>query len=140
MDVVATDASDVVTPSDAARDVGSDVAPDVAVDAATGLDPCTSATDYVTTPTTITFGPTFAYSPRCLTVHAGSSVTWSGDFASHPLMPATSRGTTPSPIMPTSTGTSATVMFPNAGLYPYYCNFHGSPTGAGMAGVVQVIP
>src|SRR5579862_1521222 len=121
--------ADSGTPDSGSSDAGQDLAP------------CTAA-DYVTTPTTITFpgNGTFAYTPKCLTVTVNSMVTFSGAFTNHPLTPST-RGTQPSPIMLTNTGTTQTFTFSAPGFYPYYCGFHGADDGLGglgMAGVIQV--
>ena len=102
--------------------------------------PCSAATDYTTTGTTITFpaGATdFNYSPKCLKVASGASVTFSGEFSSHPLDPSDLRGTlTGNPIMLTNTGTSASFTFTTPGFYAYYCQFHGADNGQFMDGVV----
>ena len=91
--------------------------------------------------TTIAFGGTvgFDYAPKCLKVPAGATVTFSGDFASHPLAPSATRGdTTNNPIVNMSNGTTASFTFPTPGFYAYFCNFHGSDDGASMSGVIWV--
>jgi plastocyanin len=103
--------------------------------------PCTDQTSYVASATTVMFGGGvgFAYAPQCLKVPAGTTVTFSGDFATHPLIPSAMRGnTTSNPIMATSSGTSAPFTFPNAGFYAYLCMFHGSDDGSFMSGVIWV--
>jgi plastocyanin len=103
--------------------------------------PCTDQTSFVSTPTTIAFGGSvgFDYAPRCLAVPAGTAVTFSGDFATHPLIPSAMRGnTTQNPIAATNSGTSATFTFPNPGFYAYLCMFHGSDDGSSMSGVIWV--
>jgi plastocyanin len=103
--------------------------------------PCSAESNYVTTPTTIAFGGTvgFDYAPKCLKVPAGTSVTFSGDFATHPLAPSAMRGnTTNNPIVNMSNGTTASFSFPTPGFYAYLCNFHGSDDGAFMSGVIWV--
>jgi plastocyanin len=104
--------------------------------------PCDVESAYMTG-TTISFpaSPTdFSYSPKCLKVSAGATVTFSGDFTLHPLLPSTHRGTlTGSPITSTATGTTASFDFPTAGYYAYFCGVHGPSDGAaGMVGVVWV--
>jgi plastocyanin len=107
--------------------------------------PCTSESDYVAG-TTISFGGSvgFAYDPKCLKVPAGTTVTFMGDFSSHPLEPSTHRGElTGNPITAVSAladgGTTTSFTFQTAGFYAYFCSFHGpSDTGAGMAGVIWV--
>jgi len=92
---------------------------------------------------TVTFGfssNVFAYSPRCITVAMGQTVTFLGDLSVHPIAPGTSPsaanvGTAGNPIPRTETGGVLRVTFPNAGVYPYFCVFHYA---GGMAGVVRV--
>ncbi len=91
----------------------------------------------------VAFGGIFGlnYSPRCMRVDVGVEVSFNGAFSSHPLQGGTVSGGvgTPDnsgPIQPTNTGSNASVVFPNAGTFPYYCGFHGP--GFNMAGVVFV--
>ncbi len=92
---------------------------------------------------TVTFGTgaaAFAYAPKCITVAAGQSVTFMGDFSVHPIAPGTSpaapdAGTAGNPIPRAATGSMTQVTFPTAGTYPYYCVFHYA---GGMAGAVRV--
>jgi plastocyanin len=103
--------------------------------------PCTTEAGYTTSGTTIQFGVSgFTYTPNCLKVPAGSTVTFSGDFASHPLTPSALRGTmTGNPISPTGIGTTATFTFLDGGFWAYYCSVHGSDAdGQFMSGVVWV--
>jgi plastocyanin len=88
---------------------------------------------------TITFAGV-AYTPKCVRVKAGTDVTFTGDFASHPLVGGEFVDTikTPdpsSPITSTMTGMTATFTMATAGAYPYYCNVHAS---VGMVGVIFV--
>jgi plastocyanin len=108
------------------------------------VEPCTYDVDYMTG-TTVTFPASggFSYSPKCLKVARGATVTFmspSSSFTAHPLKKSTERGTlTNNPIVDTSTGSSTTVTFPNPGFYAYYCAYHGSDSdGANMTGVVWV--
>jgi plastocyanin len=80
----------------------------------------------------------FTYSPACIRIKKGSTVTFEGNFAVHPTvgglttippMPDSS-----SPIKLTNSGTSVTFTFDTAGDYPYYCEYH-LPS---MAGAVFV--
>ena len=82
----------------------------------------------------------FSYSPKCLKVPAGTTVTFSGDFTVHPLEPSTHRGAlTGNPITSTGSGTSKSFDFPTPGFYAYYCSVHGPSDGAaGMVGVIWV--
>ncbi len=103
------------------------------------LAPCNAVGDY-TTGSTIRFGGAVgnSYSPACLTVRVGDTVTWEGNFGAHPRSPST-RGTAMNPIPAVSSGTSQAVQFTRAGFFPFYCEFHGDDAGGGMAGVVRVI-
>ena len=103
------------------------------------LAPCNALGDY-TAGSTIRFGGSVgnAYSPACLTVRVGDTVTWEGGFSGHPRSPST-RGTASNPITHVSSGTSQAVQFTRAGFFPYFCEFHGDDSGGGMAGVVRVI-
>ncbi|HSZ82459.1 MAG TPA: hypothetical protein VLA14_09260 [Polyangia bacterium] len=95
--------------------------------------PCSTASSYVTGMSTIMTTATFTYSPACLKVTAGSTVTIEGS-AIHPL----SGLTTGSPNNPIPSGgqmTPQTVVFPTPGFYPFHCDAHFS---IGMAGVVWV--
>jgi len=88
----------------------------------------------------------FEYTPSCMRIAAGQSVTWQGDadyntFVFHPLragyiVDVTKYPDPGSPIQATSSGTQATFAFPNTGEFPFYCDLHGP--GFGMAGVIYV--
>ena len=98
--------------------------------------PCPAESDYVTGPTTVDFGLInggLQLPPKCLKVAAGTTVTFSGDFSSHPLEPSAQRGTlTGNPITSTSAvtdgGTTKTFAFPTPGFYAYFCQVHDSTT------------
>ncbi|MBK8694737.1 MAG: hypothetical protein IPN17_21270 [Deltaproteobacteria bacterium] len=87
----------------------------------------------------------FTYSPRCITIAAGQSVTFSGgatsSFGVHPLSPGALNspraGTAGNPIQRLTDGNmrEVTVTFPSAGTFPYICEAHAS---TGMTGVVRV--
>ncbi len=85
----------------------------------------------------------FGYSPKCITVAVGQTVTFTGgtstNFGVHPLGPGTNgnatAGTAGNPIPRMATGTDVTVTFPAAGTFPYVCEAHAA---AGMVGVVRV--
>ena len=107
--------------------------------------PCNAESDYTTGTATATVSfpmsaTNFSYSPKCLKVTAGATVTFSGDFVAHPLEPSTHRGTlTGSPITATSSGSTKAFAFPTAGYYAYFCSVHGPSDGAaGMVGVIWV--
>jgi plastocyanin len=95
--------------------------------------PCSTASSYVTGMSMITTTVDDKYSPACVKVTAGSTVTIQGS-AVHPL----SGLTTGSPNNPIPSGgqmTPQTVVFPTPGFYPFHCDVHFS---IGMAGVVWV--
>jgi plastocyanin len=74
------------------------------------------------------------YSPNCVKIKVGQSVTWNSGFATHPL--GASGGDSPSPIATTSTGTTVSFSFPNAGTYGFACGIHP----LSMFGAVLVVP
>lgn len=83
-------------------------------------------------------GAGFTYSPACIRIKKGATVTFEGTFASHPTVGGLA-GPPPapdsaSPIKQTNSGTSVTFNFDTVGNYPYYCEYH-LPS---MAGVVYV--
>jgi plastocyanin len=91
---------------------------------------------------TITF-VNYAYTPKCLRIAAGQTVTFSGDFESHPLVGGEVVGSTAnpdpsSPIPLTMTGTMQAVLFADDGVFPYFCAFHGQTNA--MFGAVFVDP
>jgi len=114
------------------------------MDAASGFmafAPCTAASAYVSNTTDIAFGGTvgFNYAPACLKVAPGATVTFSGDFATHPLIPSTIRITASSnPIVMTTTGTTKSITFAAPGFYGYFCGAHGDDQGDDMYGVIWV--
>lgn len=87
----------------------------------------------------ISFGG-FFYTPKCVKVSAGTNVTWSGSFMSHPLQGGMVVNNVPFPdnskIPLTNTGSMSTINFSGAGTFPYYCQFHVNS----MQGVVLVVP
>jgi len=103
--------------------------------------------DFAAAGTQIQYGEPLGlvFSPRCLSITAGQSVTFVGDtahgsnFGVHPLRPGGANGSDPgaagNPIAPQSSGASYTVTFPAAGTYGYFCLAH---EGMGMYGAVQV--
>jgi plastocyanin len=101
---------------------------------------CTTFTDLTDAgPATIRF-PVGGdrYSPACARVRFGQSVTFEGgDFSVHTL------GQACGPVsgaIGASSGQSFTVTFNRAlGIFGYHCSQHGSPSGAGMAGAIEVV-
>jgi len=77
---------------------------------------------------TIDFGGSagVAYDPACIRVKPGTAVTFSGNFAIHPLAGGDSPPTvdTSSPIKETKGGSSATFTLKKAGTYNYFCEAH----------------
>lgn len=91
---------------------------------------------------TVTPRGSTSYSPRCMTIRAGQTVTFSMSFAAHPLSAGVPHGssagaTTPSPILTQRSGSSYAVTFASTGYFPFYCTTHGH---LNMAGVVRVSP
>jgi hypothetical protein len=71
----------------------------------------------------------FAYTPRAVSINAGDTATFSGNFTNHPLV--WSDGSV------TSTGTSKTFTFAHPGTYAYYCQVHVNTND--MRGSITVI-
>jgi plastocyanin len=109
-----------------------------------GLNGCSlaDAVDITATPT-VTFA-SFSYSPPCFKVTAGTTVTFMGDFAPHPLVGGRIVGTTaepqgaPNPFGVTSSGTSASFVLGTAGEFGFYCQAHAVSNG--MKGAAFVVP
>lgn len=82
-----------------------------------------------------------AFSPRVARIPVGASVVWA-NFGRNPHNAVASDNawstekTYGSLVM--LSGAKAEVSFDRPGVYPYYCTFHGTPDGKGMAGVVVV--
>ncbi len=78
----------------------------------------------------------FAFDPKVVTITVGSSVRWTNTGSS--LHTATSdTGLWNSGNL--DPGGAFTQTFNAAGVYPYYCLYHGAPGGVGMAGSVVVV-
>ena len=78
------------------------------------------------------------FTPSCALVHFGQAVRFEGsDFSQHTL----GQGCGPTNGMVSAgSGSSATFTFDRAlGVYGYYCMQHGSPTGSGMSGAIEVV-
>lgn len=106
-------------------------------DSAAPINGCTTFTDDTASGGTVT-GPTGAtpaqYTPNCVHVKVGGTVTFNSDFANHPL--GAFGGDTPNPITNTATGTTVAITFPAAGTFGFQCQAHPSI----MFGAVQVTP
>ena len=79
-----------------------------------------------------------SYSPSCIVIATGQSVTFVGNFNTHPLVGGQFNGDAGSPNNPIGrhdTGNAdLPIAFATAGLFPFYCDLH-APT---MVGVVKV--
>jgi len=82
------------------------------------------------------------YTPPCMTIAAGQSVSFEGSLSAHPLAPGNAddnaAGSLDNPIAATSSGNSVEFTFETPGTYPYYCTLHSFGSGKGMAGAVHV--
>jgi plastocyanin len=77
------------------------------------------------------------YSPNCLRLHLGQSVTFVGDFGPHPLSQACGPV---NGLFSAGLGNSFTTTFTaGLGVYGYFCSEHGSSNGSGMAGAIEVV-
>lgn len=91
---------------------------------------CTTYADQTAAGGAITWD--FTVAPKCVKVKVGQTVTWTGDFATHPLAPF--NGDASNPIVIGTAGTSK-ITFPVAGTFGFHCLNHPS-----MLGAVQVVP
>lgn len=76
----------------------------------------------------------FQFSPKSLTVKAGSEVTWEVKEGTHNII--ADKGSFESQTL--SAGQQFSYKFEKPGTYRYYCSFHGSKGGHEMAGTVIV--
>jgi plastocyanin len=76
------------------------------------------------------------YSPECIRVSAGQTVTFAGDFSNHPLVQECGPA---AQVLGASNGSSAAFPLSAPGTYGYYCMMHGSPSGSGMSGAIEVV-
>ncbi len=79
-----------------------------------------------------------AYGPECARVRFGQTVTFLGqNFGTHPL----AQGCGPvNNVLLANQGDSFSVTFNRGlGVYGYYCTRHGSASGSGMAGAIEVV-
>jgi plastocyanin len=83
-----------------------------------------------------------SFTPRCLELAAGQTVSFEGRLSAHPLAPGSPNdpdaGSPNNPIAITSSGASVTFTFEERGTYPYFCQLHAFGDGQGMAGAVRV--
>jgi len=82
------------------------------------------------------------FTPPCLRVAVGQTVTFEGSLTAHPIAPGNAddnaAGSPNNPILATSTGRSVAFTFESAGTFPYYCELHSFGAGMGMAGAIYV--
>ena len=89
----------------------------------------------VQTPTSNTVTLTnFQFSPKSITIKAGSEVTWEVKEGTHTII--ADKGLFESQTL--SAGQKFSYKFVKPGVYQYYCSFHGSKGGHEMAGTVRV--
>lgn len=106
--------------------------------------PCANEDAYVAGATVAFPGTDSTYSPSCLKIAPGDTVTFqsaASTFLVHPLEPSRRRGDAANnPITTVQTATmSRAFTFSVSGFYGYYCSAHGaSDDGTGMAGVIWV--
>ena len=87
----------------------------------------------------------FTYTPACMEIKAGQTVTFAGNFDNHPLRQACG----PEDLFTEGSGNTPQEFVMNRpGLYGYYCFFHGQTVtesdgtinGQAMAGAIRVVP
>ena len=76
----------------------------------------------------------FQFTPKSLTIKAGSEVTWEVKEGTHTII--ADKGFFESQTL--SAGQKFSHKFVKPGVYQYYCSFHGSKGGHEMAGTVRV--
>lgn len=82
----------------------------------------------------VSVGAGNTYTPKCMRVKVGQTVTIAAS-ATHPLRPGPQAG---NPIQQASSDAMTT--FTGAGVFGFFCQNHGSSTGMGMAGAIEVVP
>ncbi len=81
-------------------------------------------------------GTPSSYVAKCIKIKLGQTVSWSGDFLAHPLVPASCNPSTGGEIPTLSSGSGPATFKPTAkGIWGFQC-LHHSP--AGMKGVIVV--
>ncbi len=71
---------------------------------------------------------------RCILVSPGTTITWNGDFTSHPLRGGVSPQTDNSNPISAAQAAGGSVVLNTVGDYPYFCNIHNGT----MNGVIYV--
>jgi plastocyanin len=80
-----------------------------------------------------------SFKPQYIEVKKGTTVTFTNDGRTiHNVLPADDDAFTPVEADDFGPGSSAEVVFDQAGEFPYYCSLHGTPT-KGMYGGVKVV-
>jgi plastocyanin len=80
-------------------------------------------------------GTANVFTPKTLTINAGDTVTFVNAGGFHNVIANDSSFTSGAP---TNDNFSFTQTFAHAGTFGYYCEVHGTPGGAGMAGSITV--
>ncbi|MFL5729550.1 MAG: T9SS type A sorting domain-containing protein [Cytophagaceae bacterium] len=78
----------------------------------------------------------FTFSPSTVTIQPGDAVMFNFTSGTHSVTSDNSKWTEFVGTAPASTTISTP--FTTAGTYPYYCKFHGTAGGTGMAGTITV--
>lgn len=77
----------------------------------------------------------FKFNPVTITINVGDTIVWpNSDAAGHTA--TADDGSWDTGDIPA--GASSSMTFTKAGTIPYYCRYHGSPGGKGMAGTIIV--
>lgn len=125
-----TQGSDSGTPTDA----GTDALGDAASDATPLVNGCSLGTAMdMKSMNSVTLTWDFPHA-KCVIVSPGTTVTWNGTFADHPLDGGVSPTEDPTSPIQASSGTTFQVVLSDVADYPYFCGIH---TGS-MRGVVYV--
>jgi len=77
-----------------------------------------------------------SFSPQVLTIKVGEKVTWRRQNGFHSVTADDGSFNQPA----SSSWTTFSRTFPQAGSFPYHCSAHGGPAGTGMSGTVIVEP
>jgi plastocyanin len=77
----------------------------------------------------------FQFTPKLITVKAGSTVTWVNKEGTHSVNADDDSWSSPT----LKAGQSFSHQFDTPGTFRYHCSFHGSAGGGNMAGTVRVI-
>lgn len=99
---------------------------------------CTSFVDLTADPSPTIRFPVGGdrYAPACVRLRLGQVVHFEGGFSSHPMQQ------TCGPVrdeVRASSGQRLDVALSGLGVYGYFCQRHGSASGSGMAGAIEVV-